>query len=320
MNKFSKKAILSVLSLVVTFVALGATTFAWFSLGTTASVNPFEMDVKGSEGLEISLDGEKWYSTINSDVMYDHIKGLLNDNDGTSTGKIVMDALTSEDGENFYKMGIGTSTTEGDVTTTYLVHGVEQEAAPNTDYLSLTFHFRTKTSYDVNLDDLNVTTTNVKEWVSDLDFTLVSTNTDVKVDDELNGSSKNPDVLLEDALRVSFVNGDNATVFEKAEDDTNTTGTESYQGAWNYFSQKMGYGTDNNVLEKADGWTTVSTNGNFGTGLDTVSLTNDNQVTDGYNTMKVTVNIWFEGYDNEAFNVLLDQTVSIGFKFSLKED
>src|SRR5690554_7311943 len=92
MSKLSKKAILSVLTLVLTFVALGATTFAWFTLGTTATVDQFNVEVRGSEGLEISLDGDNWYTRLNSTTMNNHINnvfanGRLNDitlNDSTA--------------------------------------------------------------------------------------------------------------------------------------------------------------------------------------------------------------------------------------------
>src|SRR5690554_1319203 len=102
MKNLSKKAILSILSLVLTFVALGATTFAWFSLGTTAVVNPFEVQVKGSEGLEITLEGDdNWYAVLNSDLIYDYIIAKYNEeldpNDQMdASDKFIMDALTSK--------------------------------------------------------------------------------------------------------------------------------------------------------------------------------------------------------------------------------
>src|SRR5690554_2619974 len=114
MTKISKKAILSVLSLVLTFVALGATTFAWFSLGTTATVSPFDLEVKGSEGLEIQLSGDNsWYSTINKDLIKGHITNLITSaNTGAELdellddGRFIMNAVTTEDGKDFFTYGI----------------------------------------------------------------------------------------------------------------------------------------------------------------------------------------------------------------------
>src|SRR5690554_3527579 len=121
MTKISKKAILSILSLVLSFVALGATTFAWFSLGTTATVEKFEVQVTGSEGLEISLgDSNQWYTNINSTVMRAYIASLveeLDDAELNDDGDFVMDAVTTEDGISFFRYNT-TTTTVDDVSTT----------------------------------------------------------------------------------------------------------------------------------------------------------------------------------------------------------
>lgn len=323
MNKISKRAILSVLSLVLTFVALGATTFAWFSLGTTATVNDFDVHVKGSEGLEISLgDTGLWYTTISSDVMHDYIKDLLNenkgDNDDIEDGKIIMDALTSQDGKTLYKLGDRDESK-------YLTHKEVDKATANKDYLSLTVKLRTKTERDIDLSKLNVTTSGVKEWTVDQDFTLAK---DKEKYGPNSGSEEHKTYqgYLEDALRISFVHGEEddekITVFEKAADGTNTKGVlaknddDKYIGGFEYYAKKIGVAD----LKPASGWTVASTDGEFGDVVNT-SFTLPTEVnTDGYKEVVLKINIWFEGYDNEAFNAVLGQHVSIGFEFNLKEE
>src|SRR5690554_1781004 len=129
MSKLSKKAILAVLSLVLTFVALGATTFAWFSLGTTATVEQFNVNVKGSEGLEINFDGQDgWFTTLNSDRMAEYITGT----GGVFDGKRLEAVTTATGHDGFLKMtGLNGST----------VNTIE--AVPNIDYLEFTLNFRT---------------------------------------------------------------------------------------------------------------------------------------------------------------------------------
>lgn len=53
MNKITKKFMLSILALVFAFVAVGSTTYAWFTLSNKVEVKKFQMNVRASSGLEI---------------------------------------------------------------------------------------------------------------------------------------------------------------------------------------------------------------------------------------------------------------------------
>ena len=46
MRKLRNKLLLSILTVALTFIALGTTTFAWFTLGGTATANAFEAEIK----------------------------------------------------------------------------------------------------------------------------------------------------------------------------------------------------------------------------------------------------------------------------------
>src|SRR5690554_7920045 len=127
MSKLSKKAILSVLTLVLTFVALGATTFAWFTLGTTATVDQFNVAVRGSEGLEISLDGDNWFTRLNSDIMNDHINSVF------ANGRL--DAVTTNDTLTEFQKFNGMTGSTVNLT----------DATINNEYLEFDLQFRTKT-------------------------------------------------------------------------------------------------------------------------------------------------------------------------------
>src|SRR5690554_1359802 len=95
MSKLSKKLFLSVITLVFTVVAMVATTYAWFTIGDTATVGNVEGSVQGSEGLEIQFDGDdsgEWYSNISKSKMDDFLGDAAE----------ALKAISSPNGENFY--------------------------------------------------------------------------------------------------------------------------------------------------------------------------------------------------------------------------
>ena len=59
MSKLSRKLVLSVLTLVLSVVALGTTTFAWFALGQSATIDQFQLQATAGEGLEINFNSKR---------------------------------------------------------------------------------------------------------------------------------------------------------------------------------------------------------------------------------------------------------------------
>ncbi|MGI6728746.1 MAG: hypothetical protein ACOX5P_00560 [Bacilli bacterium] len=57
MRKLTTKLLFAIISAAFALVALGTTTFAWFTISNTASVSQFSAQVTAGQGLEISLDG-----------------------------------------------------------------------------------------------------------------------------------------------------------------------------------------------------------------------------------------------------------------------
>ena len=310
MKNLSKKALLSILSLVLTFVALGATTFAWFSLGTTATVDQFDVNVRGSEGLEISLgDTDAWYTTLSSDVIKAYLYSQFDTNadiDDTS-GNLIMDGVTSKDGESFF-LGYeyDTATTPG---TIYMTHN--KPAVANKDFLTFDIKLRTKLASKIDLNHLLVTGSG-GTWTSDQDFTLAN-GSSVTVNQELTTD-------LVDALRIAFVVTDgDTTVYEKEENGINTLGSnlDNTKGALQYFAKKTGR---DNILKPQTGWTPVVPGKTFVADGTTQLRVADfaTAPTEGsYNEVTITINVWFEGYDGEAFDAVLEQFVSIAMAFSL---
>lgn len=122
MSKLSKKLILSVLTLVLTVVALGATTFAWFTLGNKAVVGDFGGTVTAGDGLEIRLaqnqkkyvlnEGdntwgdaditgfESWYTSLPSS----RLEAFLEEKYNEAKNRLDLKGLTTEDGISLVDM------------------------------------------------------------------------------------------------------------------------------------------------------------------------------------------------------------------------
>jgi|SRR5690554_4388202 len=301
MSKLSRKAILAVLSLVLTFVALGATTFAWFSLGTTATVNPFDLEVRGSEGLEIQFGGkadgtkadDSWYTTLNSTLM----NGWLTGETGIfADGKL--DAVTTTDGINFVKLtgvipdspsaGVGTVTTD--------------IATENGDYLEFKLNFRTKDqNKKLNIEDVLFVSTGFS-WAADVPF---KNENGVDVD---SGEAVTGNVI--NAVRLSFeeIGKGTATTFQAPEAAGNV-GLIQY-GAHNYVATKHGL----NSLELPNN---ELVNSALSVNSAAAAIGFSDTAVDEYYTTSVIVRVWIEGWDGNAYDAIFGEKFTVSFKFEL---
>ncbi len=144
MKKLSKRFIISVLTLVLTVVALGTSTFAWFSLSTVSKVSNIAGNVTAGDSLQIQLSGIKasdgtehttqWMSNIDAGDFLTAIAGA----------GFEFDAVTTKDNKNFKKMG---------QTTTGNLH-LGDTAVANEDYLEFTINFKSQKEGVVNLTEL----------------------------------------------------------------------------------------------------------------------------------------------------------------------
>lgn len=64
MKKINRKLLLSLLAIVFAFVALGTSTFAWFTLGTEVAVEGVEFTIDQQSGIEISQDKQSWKNSL----------------------------------------------------------------------------------------------------------------------------------------------------------------------------------------------------------------------------------------------------------------
>lgn len=145
MIKGSKKIIMSVLTLTLTFIALGTITFAWFSLSTVSNISNISGEVRGAEGLQVRLVSKtdsnvktNWRSHLTNDDVEDFIEELILNKD------FAFDAVTTTNGKGFKKMDPKTSVVNAD------------NAEANKDYLEFVIQFKSPTEGTVTLDEFTL--------------------------------------------------------------------------------------------------------------------------------------------------------------------
>lgn len=304
MTKLRKKLLLSVLTLALTFIALGSTTFAWFTLGSTATANAFEGTVQSGEGIEISLGADtetyanfQWTNNVNlSTALTEHTNLAFKD-------------LTSVDGKAITG-----------------IKGATETATANTDYVEIPIYVRTVDS------TLHIY---LKQFVQteSVDFNW---NPDATVIDATYGFAvKTPEAWNAlNALRVSFTaegtaaNKTNATkVFEFAltssdhgSADSSTDGV-AYKYALAKGETLTNTGSTFPTPTKVDSLKVDKTSNELDVDLTSEGITyatykaTDESNAEGttYYIYKIYLRVWMEGWDGDCINAILSKTVKLGF-------
>lgn len=305
MSKMTRKLFLSIIAVVLTVFALGSTTFAWFTLTNTSTVQAFEAQIIGDSGIEISLgahgttfanpDDAEWVTTLTTD----DVEAYLVDTYGNTQ---IFNHVTTADGISFSTLGSSamTATTGG--------------------FIELPLNFRSNSANQINWTTVSLTAAS-NSWIVDADF-LDATDTARVAGDSIT-------VDASDAMRVAMVSdstyGDFTVAYEKPSSGTNVVlGTggdladtanagEGVAGAMNYYYSK------NNALPfGAATVTTLSTITDLAGGQPVISLLDVSGSASDFGATyygQVTVRIWLEGWDANAYNSILSQFVSTSFTF-----
>ncbi|MDY3196126.1 MAG: hypothetical protein RBQ95_04635 [Paracholeplasma sp.] len=305
-----KKLLLSIIAVVVTVAALGTSTFAWFTLSNKAEIGQFNAEVTAGDGIELSLDGDNWYSVLTSDL----INGWLEVEYGATP---VLTDLTSSNGVTFSKMVLTDDTTEDSGneygTVTYV---------PETEgFIEFQVFFRAQAATDIYWTDAQLGGEE-NEWISDAEFTYHSA---VVATNSVTVSAAN-------AARISVAEASAATafVYELAGSGTNfhlgsgTGVTVPAAGAVSYFNAKNEYNqipAATTINLPVNVFNEFTENGIVGTtevpdGQRVLTLIGS-EVVNGitYKTGSVDVRVWIEGWDADAFNAILSLPLFASLKF-----
>lgn len=299
MKNYSKKIITSVLTLVIMVVALGTGVFAWFTMNTkTEATNLTGSAEAGDGGFYISDDGITW----------DNFVSLSGIDPKGSVGQTIepLTDLTTTDGKVLIKRGGTNDFGKG--------------------YFEFDLYFITGSTYKyiylVGLEiDSDETSWSAEKAVSDGDRSVVAGDT---------MKSK-----LANAIRVSLVDKNSQTatakIFENPADTPNfessgttktlhnTTGFADAQSNFAALYYEAIHG-ETLVVPVARGDIVIGANGVVNEFI--VEATDeDNEPIDTFtHEAAITVRVWIEGWDQEAFNAILGGEVTINFYFEVKEE
>ncbi|PKK96903.1 MAG: hypothetical protein CVV58_03975 [Tenericutes bacterium HGW-Tenericutes-3] len=295
MNNIARKLVLSALTVVLTVVALGTTTFAWFTLTNTAVVQPFQASIVADTGIEVSLDGVDWYTTLTEATVENYIT--------TTYGSFAFTHLTTSTGfSNFNTLG---------------ATGLEAAAS---GWLQIPIYFRSNSATAIDWTAVTLTSP-VAAWQTDVAFN--STTGAVTAGSFI-------DIDAANAMRISVqgtvASATKVVVYEKATGvnqnvvlggdgltpvDYSNSGT-GVAGSYNYYQVKTGAlipGTDAVVV--APTVTAV----NATTGIQRVTDLNADTTYGTAYWGQIMIRIWVEGWDADAYNSILAREITAGFTF-----
>ena len=315
MTRLTRKLMISILTVVLSISALGTTTFAWFTVTNVATVDQFSANIVSDTGIEISLDGENWFSSITADMI-----------NAVIPANFEFNHVTTADGETFRTLSGSTL------------------GITSTGYLSIPIYFRSQEVSTITWTGVSLSGQQ-KEWSADVSF-YASNGDPITAGDSVFVDASN-------AIRVAIVDpvtvGASPVVYEKPANTgiyyntvLGVSGTsllqgsnpdplvtnEGADGAMNYYYEK----TNGTLPAETGTFATVATITDLGAGVDVLALQATNTsgefgFTDILGSGLVTVdfnaayggvlflNVWFEGFDAEAYNSLLTLAVNLGLTF-----
>ena len=288
MNKLMRKLSISILAVVFAVIAMGATTFAWFTLTNTAKVSQFKIDVTSAAGIELSVVNGVWGSTIDGSV----IEGLS----GVSGARLT--AVTTSTG------------TSGFTTLNSLLengtYDITTPAAAGSHYVEFTIKVRSREiSKNIYIDSTatDITSTG-KTWQPDTSFTIDGTPITQETDPF--------NVYASSSARMSFA-GANTVIYEDTSLGTSGMSFDWTKGALNYYAAKMNYTNPIAITPVVTPYTVKEVGVAEGTVIATTANALDD---DGWSETTIVVRIWLEGWDAECYNAIFSDTLQITIGFT----
>ena len=297
-KKITRKVLLAVFALVLSVVALGTTTYAWFTLGATVQVESFEMNVKGGEGLEVAYVKKsdstdyRYVSKLTSENIINYLQTDYGYSNWASDFE--MDAVTSADGKTFQKLNED--------------HKLEETSIDAKTYVEFKLKFRTKAADQKLVWNQVSLNSNGVDWAPGVPF--------IGIGGSEVGTSTTDKYYAKNGTRVS-VEGEGATapvVYElPAESGANAVLSNNApnwtQGAHDFYKEVLGHDLSTTI-----GTATAAQTITDVTNVDIVEFGAE---TNGYHYAEVTVRIYLEGLDSETFNAILTDKIQVALGFTI---
>lgn len=296
MRKLTQKLVLSVVTMALVVIALGTSTFAWFTLTDTAKVDTFNAEVQAGNGILVSLDNVNFYTVIDSTTM----NAFLVSKYGVNGTQFNLKDRTSKEGRIFLDR-INTPVTDG--------------------YIEFDLFFRSDSALNINVDGV-VLSGGTKSWTPDVDFVGASgsgvvAGTPITVN-AYDAARVSVTGLLMDgnALDAAPESGSSTTfIYKTSQTETFGDLTKGAVAYWN--AVNTGTSTDittgPNTTDFAAAIAAKNT-GASGLADQVITLTETGSSTGIYKGA-VRVRVWIEGWDADAYNSIFDAALTVMLQF-----
>jgi hypothetical protein len=292
MRKLTTKLLFAIISAAFALVALGTTTFAWFTLTNEAKISQFNAQITAGEGIEISLDDKTYYTTIPASEIQDKITEL----------KVSLKDVTSTDGKSFKYFRAESSIVYNNETIKPYIEFDLYVRSPEAN-AKIALNYYTFSSFDGG--------TSGTTWTADAKF--ISSFSEEENVIYVNAGEPGT-YYAHAALRMSLTpvtggsEGD-AQVYQAPEEENVNKVIETEpieQGMVSYYKAKNGEDSiDISGVEIANALVEPSKN-------PILQLSTTAQP-DGYYYGTVVVRIWIEGWDPDCFNAILNSKINVSF-------
>ncbi len=298
-KNLAKKALLPALAMALaSVIALSGVTYAWFTTGTTASVESLDVNVQTANGIQVSLDAQTWKSVITVDDILAAIGGATAYVDRSIQVPANAIAPMSSAGnvvDGKMQMFYGAYNENGNLDSV----AQPEENGTGGNFIAFDLFFKASGENELTL---NVGTAMSEVKCINLDAngvaSEVGTDTAVRVAFVPMGTKANED----DARALTVASGE-ALIWEP-NDLRRNNGTLG--GNVEYSGFKTGF---QNIAENALGESQVQAVDTFNES--TVITTLDAGIT------KVRVYIWLEGQDIDCVNSISNGDFSVNLMFSV---
>jgi len=336
MKKLTKKVILSFFSLALIVSVLGASTYAWFTIGDTITISKFEMDVQGGDGLEVAYiygnnSKEGYVSRITSERILGYLGKDYYGETGDFASSFEMNDVTSADGINFKYLEYS----EADNVGSYSLKTADRV---DNGFVEFTLRFRTlkQGNNDIYLiwENGTLESEGINKWTPGVDFTPpVGTLIEAGNSDYTYFSSHAARISVSDT-KYSSTNGlyEKANVYElgeKAMADGNYLNTVLSNETPNWTQGNLEIFKKSTTIDLSDEY------GSYKAAKTFTSFVEDEDVivakflpaasfeeaaADNYLYAEVTIRVYIEGFDAEAFDGILEDPLTAMLSFGYRVD
>lgn len=314
LNKITKKFVISVLTLMYTFVAFAQATFAWITLNNDTQLDDTELYVVADSNLYLSLDGKNFYNNISNAELQKVLKSNAL-SDVTTIDGINFFELDDQEGRNimvsvddskYITFDLWFRTDDPTVQKLYLVDNVG-------------WKYNYQTALDSDIDGTYVISKGV-QWKSDVFFAYGENN--------INKGSTGT-YYASDSIRIGVVesNLDEEFGVENKEDlkslifDPSGNPALGYgvgTGAYDYAMKKgKTYGLPTEFPNTQYTLSTFKNPYEANTENSLCATFQQVETEDGSYLAytKVKVSVWLEGWDADCFNAVILDSLLIQLKF-----